>query len=81
MERARVGEVRKFEGLSVEQYVTERSNIKTLRIASSQTTIKGFPSVEQGTTATAVLVNNRYQVKVLVAGCRFYRQRSPSLVG
>ncbi|GBE74385.1 hypothetical protein myaer87_16120 [Microcystis aeruginosa NIES-87] len=35
------------------------------KFQDSQTTIKGFPSVEQGTTATAVLVNNRYQVKVL----------------
>jgi hypothetical protein len=35
------------------------------KFQDSQTTIKGFPSVEQGTTASAVLVNNRYQVKVL----------------
>ncbi|HEY9887362.1 MAG TPA: hypothetical protein V6D02_03120 [Candidatus Obscuribacterales bacterium] len=28
-------------------------------------TVGGFPSVEQGTTATGVLVNGRYQVKVL----------------
>ncbi|MCA2644164.1 MAG: hypothetical protein EWV49_05525 [Microcystis aeruginosa Ma_QC_Ch_20071001_S25] len=35
------------------------------KFQDSQTTIKGFPSVEQGATATAVLVNNRYQVKVL----------------
>ena len=35
------------------------------KFQDSQTTIKGFPSVKQGTTATAVLVNNRYQVKVL----------------
>ncbi|MFN7908904.1 MAG: hypothetical protein ACK5N6_12940 [Microcystis sp.] len=35
------------------------------KFQDSKTTIKGFPSVEQGTTASAVLVNNRYQVKVL----------------
>lgn len=35
------------------------------KFQDSQTTIKGFPSVEQGATASAVLVNNRYQVKVL----------------
>ncbi|MFM8307720.1 MAG: hypothetical protein ACKN87_11865 [Microcystis aeruginosa] len=35
------------------------------KFQNSQTTIKGFPSVEQGATASAVLVNNRYQVKVL----------------
>ena len=35
------------------------------KFQDSQTTIKGFPSVEQGSTASAVLVNNRYQVKVL----------------
>lgn len=35
------------------------------KFQDSQTTIKGFPSVKQGATATAVLVNNRYQVKVL----------------
>ncbi|TRT89779.1 MAG: hypothetical protein EWV63_02825 [Microcystis aeruginosa Ma_OC_H_19870700_S124] len=35
------------------------------KFQDSKTTIKGFPSVEQGATASAVLVNNRYQVKVL----------------
>ncbi|MFM6059440.1 MAG: hypothetical protein ACKPBT_15030, partial [Microcystis aeruginosa] len=35
------------------------------KFQDSQTTIKGFPSIEQGATASAVLVNNRYQVKVL----------------
>jgi hypothetical protein len=35
------------------------------KFQDSKTTIKGFPAVEQGSTATAVLVNNRYQVKVL----------------
>ena len=35
------------------------------KFQNSQTTIKGFPSIEQGATASTVLVNNRYQVKVL----------------
>jgi hypothetical protein len=35
------------------------------KFQDSKTQIKGFPAVEQGATATAVLVNNRYQVKVL----------------
>ncbi|TRU12757.1 MAG: hypothetical protein EWV60_05240 [Microcystis sp. Msp_OC_L_20101000_S702] len=35
------------------------------KFQDSQTTIKGFPSIEQGATASSVLVNNRYQVKVL----------------
>jgi len=35
------------------------------KFQDSKTTIKGFPAVEQGATASAVLVNNRYQVKVL----------------
>lgn len=32
---------------------------------NTTTTLAGFPAVEQGTTATGVLVNGRYQVKVL----------------
>jgi uncharacterized protein YceK len=32
---------------------------------NATTSIAGFPSVEQGTTATGVLINGRYQVKVL----------------
>lgn len=35
------------------------------KFQSSTATIAGYPTVEQGTTGTAVLVNNRYQVKVL----------------
>lgn len=31
----------------------------------SQLTIAGYPAVEQGSTATGILVNDRYQVKVL----------------
>lgn len=32
---------------------------------NSSLTIAGYPAVEQGTTATGILVNGRYQVKVL----------------
>jgi len=35
------------------------------KFQSSTATIAGYPTVEQGSTGTAVLVNNRYQVKVL----------------
>lgn len=35
------------------------------KFANSQKTIKGYPLVEQGTTASAVLVADRFQVKVL----------------
>lgn len=34
------------------------------KFQSSTKTIAGYPAVEQGSTATAVLVNNRYQLKV-----------------
>ena len=35
------------------------------KFQQSTTSIGGFPSVQQGSTATAVLVADRYQVKVL----------------
>lgn len=35
------------------------------KYANATTTIAGYPAVEQGTTATGILVNGRYQVKVL----------------
>lgn len=35
------------------------------KYASSSSTIAGYPAVDQGTTATGLLVNSRYQVKVL----------------
>ncbi|MCA1994603.1 MAG: hypothetical protein LDL41_21545, partial [Coleofasciculus sp. S288] len=35
------------------------------KFQQSTRTVAGYPAVDQGTTATAVLVNNRYQVKVL----------------
>lgn len=37
----------------------------TAKFKTSAETIKGYPSVKQGTTGTALLVNDRYQVKVL----------------
>lgn len=37
----------------------------TLKFKQSPKTIGGYPAVEQGSMATAVLVNDRYQVKVL----------------
>ncbi|GFE68003.1 hypothetical protein [Chroococcus sp. FPU101] len=37
----------------------------TAKFKSSQAQIKGYPSVQQGTTGTALLINDRYQVKVL----------------
>jgi hypothetical protein len=35
------------------------------KFSSATETVEGFPSVDQGSTATALLVNGRYQVKVL----------------
>ncbi|TVQ07161.1 MAG: hypothetical protein EA368_15065 [Leptolyngbya sp. DLM2.Bin27] len=35
------------------------------KFSSATETVEGFPVVDQGTTATALLVNGRYQVKVL----------------
>ncbi|MGF1517632.1 MAG: hypothetical protein ACFCVB_07500 [Nodosilinea sp.] len=35
------------------------------KFSSATETVEGFPAVDQGTTATALLVNGRYQVKVL----------------
>ncbi len=37
----------------------------TQKFQGSARTISGYPAVEQGSTATAVLVDNRFQVKVL----------------
>ncbi|MBV8883492.1 MAG: hypothetical protein JO235_05755 [Chroococcidiopsidaceae cyanobacterium CP_BM_RX_35] len=36
-----------------------------LKYKNSSSTVAGYPAVDQGTTAKGVLVNNRYQVKVL----------------
>jgi hypothetical protein len=35
------------------------------KFTNSAEAIKGYPSVQQGTTGTAILVNDRYQVKIL----------------
>ncbi|MBV9385225.1 MAG: hypothetical protein JOZ78_02230 [Chroococcidiopsidaceae cyanobacterium CP_BM_ER_R8_30] len=36
-----------------------------IKYKNSPFTVAGYPAVDQGTTATGLLVNNRYQVKVL----------------
>lgn len=43
------------------------------KYASAPSTIAGYPAVEQGTTATGLLVNGRYQVKVLSRDPSFTR--------
>jgi hypothetical protein len=47
--------------------ISDILNNPTAAIKFQQSTkkIKGYPAVEQGSTATAILVNDRYQVKVL----------------
>jgi hypothetical protein len=47
--------------------VSDTSNLPTaaVKYQSSTESVAGYPSVNQGTTATGLLVNNRYQVKVL----------------
>lgn len=41
------------------------------KFTSATESVSGFPSVDQGSTATAVLVNGRYQVKVLSRDAAF----------
>lgn len=41
------------------------------KFSSATESVGGFPSVDQGSTATAVLVNGRYQVKVLSRDAAF----------
>jgi hypothetical protein len=43
------------------------------KFKGSTETIAGYPSVEQGTTATGILINDRYQVKVLSRDPAFTR--------
>jgi len=47
--------------------ISDTTSLPTAAAKYQQATaaIAGYPSVEQGTTATGILVNNRYQVKVL----------------
>lgn len=44
------------------------------KFQSSTGKIAGYPSIEQGQTATAILVDNRYQVKVLSRDPSFTKQ-------
>lgn len=42
--------------------VSSPSTVNKFQDSTSQ--IEGYPAIEQGTTATAILVNDRYQVKI-----------------
>jgi hypothetical protein len=44
------------------------------KFQNSEMTIAGYPAVEQGQTATAILVNDRYQVKVLSRDSSFTKE-------
>ncbi|WP_416675189.1 hypothetical protein [Egbenema bharatensis] len=44
------------------------------KFQNSAMTIAGYPAVEQGQTATAILVNDRYQVKVLSRDSSFTKE-------
>ncbi|ASC70640.1 uncharacterized protein XM38_015800 [Halomicronema hongdechloris C2206] len=44
------------------------------KYANSPDTIAGYPAVNQGTMATALLINGRYQVKVLSRDSRFSQE-------
>ncbi|MGB3135669.1 MAG: hypothetical protein WBG38_13805 [Nodosilinea sp.] len=44
------------------------------KYSSATETVNGFPSVEQGSTTTGVLVNDRYQVKVLSRDSSFTKE-------
>lgn len=44
------------------------------KYSAAADTVNGFPSVEQGSTATGVLVNDRYQVKVLSRDSSFSKE-------
>ena len=45
------------------------------KFQNSTAKIGGYPTIEQGTTGTAVLVNNRYQVKVLSRDPSFTKEQ------
>jgi hypothetical protein len=44
------------------------------KFQASTFTVKGYPAVEQGQTATAVLIGDRYQVKVLSRDASFTKE-------
>lgn len=47
--------------------VNDTSSLPTaaLKYQNSTESVGGYPAIDQGTTATGILINNRYQVKVL----------------
>ena len=49
--------------ISISDTVNNPSAVAKFKL--SKDSIGGYPAVSQGTTATAVLVNERYQVKIL----------------
>ena len=58
--------------LAVTDTVTNPEAVAKFRESTRQ--INGYPAIEQGSTATAVLVDNRFQVKVLSRTPSFTRQ-------
>ena len=48
--------------MSISDVLNNPSTVEKFQSSSSQ--INGYPEVSQGSTGTAVLVNNRYQVKI-----------------
>ncbi|GAB4230637.1 MAG: hypothetical protein Kow00121_59400 [Elainellaceae cyanobacterium] len=55
--------------------ITDTSSVPSAaaKYQNSTETIAGYPAIEQGTTATGILVNDRYQVKVLSRDASFTR--------
>jgi hypothetical protein len=51
------------------------------KFANSTTQVKRYPSVEQGTTITAVMVDNRYQVKVISRDPSFTKTERVAMLG
>lgn len=58
--------------LAVTDTVTNPEAVAKFRESTRQ--INGYPAIEQGSTATAVLIDNRFQVKVLSRNPSFTRQ-------
>lgn len=48
--------------LSISDVLNNPSTVK--KFQSSETKIKGYPAVNQGSTGTAILVGDRYQIKI-----------------
>jgi hypothetical protein len=51
------------------------------KFQSSSMTIAGYPAVEQGQNATAILVNDRFQVKVLSRDSSFTKEDRADWIG